>query len=228
MGKHFGHGEPLPPELEEVAELLRDERHRATPLELDQIKLRTKRRAFAQQRGIRGRAGLVRRQVLTIAIAVGMVVAGGGAAIAMSGHFVKRHHTASAAWVQYKPPCPPKHPKGKFSKSSTRGRAAWKHEPCKPPPKPPPCSVKSSKAHAAGNKPGCKPSDPGNGTTTTTLTENSAPTVNTQAPALVPNVQTGVTPKSSVNAKHKAKKKHRAKKHAKKKHAAKKHSSKNR
>jgi hypothetical protein len=173
-----------------------------------------------------------------------MVVAGGGAAVAMSGHFVKHHHTASAAWFQYKPPCPSHNPKGTVSKRG-KARGSWKHEPCKPPPRPP-CSSKGqiSKAHAAGARPctpppcsfgkahaaggnSCTPHKPGG---TTPTTETTTP-VTTQAP-VVPNVQS--SPGSSVQPthtvqKHKAKK-HKAKKHLKrhsaKRHSAKKHSAK--
>jgi hypothetical protein len=69
----------LPPDLADVADLLAEERLRATPLELDRIKLQA-----------------------------GLVISGGGAAAAMSSKIFSHHHTASAAWFQYKPPCPTK------------------------------------------------------------------------------------------------------------------------
>jgi hypothetical protein len=216
---HPRNPQDLPPELAEIAQLLREQRHSATPLELDRIKLQAKSQAARPERGVLGSVARLRRRALTLAIAAGMVVAGSGAAVAMSGHFFKHHKTASAAWFQYKPPCPPK---GKDARSSRRARAAWKHQQCKPKPhpkpKPPPCS-KFSRAHAAGVRGGCDPSG-GNGSTTTTTTgqpETLAPTVTQQVPTGAPNVQPVQPTTHVVHKKHK--KHHKARHHRKhKKH----------
>lgn len=131
--------------------MMRDQRHEGTPLDLDRIKLQAKRQASAPSRG-----GIVRpaRRAVTVLISLGLIASGTGAAAAMSGklHVFKHHKTASAAWFQYKPPCPPGK-KGTVASTSKGARAAWKHDQCKPPP---PCS-KASKAHAAGVTKGCKP-----------------------------------------------------------------------
>jgi hypothetical protein len=153
--------EDLPQELTEVEGLLREQRHVATPVELDRIKLRAKKQAAGRPAGGFGRLG---RRAVTLLIACGLVASASGAAVAMTSkfHVLSHHHrhTASAAWFQYKPPCPP-HKKHKWDGKGTdsKVRAAWKHEDCKPPP-PPPCSKFSKKAHAAGAPHGCPPPKP--------------------------------------------------------------------
>jgi hypothetical protein len=153
--------EDLPQELSEVEGLLREQRHVATPVELDRIKLRAKKQA-AGRPAASGGFGRLGRRAVTLLIACGLVVSASGAAVAMTSkfHVLSHHHrhTASAAWFQYKPPCPPpKKHKWDGQAKDSKARAAWKHEDCKPPP-PPPCSAKGnfSKAHAAGHKP-CPP-----------------------------------------------------------------------
>jgi len=167
----------------DIEGMLRDQRHRPTPLDLDRIKLQAKRQAAGPSAVTR--RGVVKpgRRIVTVAVALGLVASGGGAAAAMSGKihvFTHPNKTASAAWFQYKPPCSPGH-KGKWMKVRPGTRAAWKHDPCRPPhkphckpmskdskahasgfnkncppPKPPPCG-KQSKAHAAGVSHGCTP-----------------------------------------------------------------------
>ena len=156
MEENRWHDESLPPELAELGETLRSQRHRGTPLELDRIKLQAKRQAAGRPPRHAGSIMRLRRHALTIAIAVGLVATGGGAAAAMSGKIFTHHHTASAAWFQYKPPCPPhKHHKGDGAKFG-KAHASWKHEDCKPPP-PPPCNPKGKQARAAGAQHGCPP-----------------------------------------------------------------------
>jgi hypothetical protein len=146
----------------EIEQMLRDQRHRPTPLDLDRIKLQAKRQAERRSARTRGAVSAPGRRLVTVAVALGLVASGGGAAAAMSGkiHVFTHHKTASAAWFQYKPPCKPGH-KGRYVKVSKGTRAAWKHDPCKPH-KPPPCSPKGkdSRAHAAGMTKGCPPPKP--------------------------------------------------------------------
>src|SRR5690242_13139981 len=115
-------------QFHEIEELLRERRHRATPLELDRVKLQAKRQAARPSAVTRGGVMKPGRRIVTVAVALGLVASGGGAAAAMSGklHVFTHHKTASAAWFQYKPPCSPGH-KGKWVKVSKHARAAWKH-----------------------------------------------------------------------------------------------------
>jgi len=146
--------------FDDIESMLRNRRHRPTPLDLDRVKLQAKRQAERPPAIARG--GLVKpgRRIVTVAVALGLVASGGGAAAAMSGKihvFTHPHKTASAAWFQYKPPCSPGH-KGKWVKVKPGTRASWKHDPCKPPPCKP--MSKNSKAHAAGHHRGCPPPKP--------------------------------------------------------------------
>jgi hypothetical protein len=237
-------------DFSDIEGMLRGRRHRPTALDLDRIKLEA--RARAARRPASRRVGALRpgARLVTLIAAVGLVVSGAGAAAAMSGkvHVFRHHKTASAAWFQYKPPCPP----GKQVKMSKKGaHASWKHDPCKPhkPPPPPPCGTsKTTRGGSKGCPPppcsstrgathGCSPSP----CSLTRGNQGCSPVDNTpttQAPTFVAPVTT-ITPSTPnlVNqpVKHKAKKhkakkkaKHRAKKHRAKKHAAKKHSSKRR
>ena len=110
----------------EIEQMLRDQRHRPTPLDLDRIKLQAKRQA--ERPSAKSRGFLIPgRRLVTVIAALGLVASGGGAAAAMSGKihvFTHPHKTASAAWFQYKPPCKPGE-KGRFVKVSKHARAAW-------------------------------------------------------------------------------------------------------
>jgi hypothetical protein len=78
----FDHGE-LPPELRDVADVLRRDRYHASDLELDQIKTRTMRRAAAV-RATRG--GLMRkRTLLTTLIMLGAIGTGSATAFSIGG-----------------------------------------------------------------------------------------------------------------------------------------------
>jgi hypothetical protein len=202
----------------EIERVLREQRHRPTPLDLDRIKVQAKAQAARPPVGARVGALRPARRLVTLFVALGLVVSGGGAAAAMSGkiHVFKHHKTASAAWFQYKPPCPPGKP-DKSGKISKRARTAWKHEPCKPPPKPtcspkgksskahaagttkgcpPPCS-KSSKAHAAGVSSGCPPPPCGKSSKAHAAGANHSCDGNMQTPAvtpLTPTTEQQVTP----------------------------------
>jgi anti-sigma factor RsiW len=88
----------LPEHLLEVAEKLREGRVTATPLELDELKLRAKAQA-ARGRSYRLRGAPLRSRVLTLALSaliVGGTAAGGIAASGGDGG-------GSAAMQQYKP-----------------------------------------------------------------------------------------------------------------------------
>ena len=88
----------LPDHLLEVAERLRDERETATPLELDELKLRAKAQA-ARGRSYGWRGAPLRSRVVTLALTallVGGTTAGGIAASGGNGG-------GSAAQQQYKP-----------------------------------------------------------------------------------------------------------------------------
>src|SRR5436309_1170519 len=85
----------LPPELGDVAKQLRDNRHEATPLELDRAKQRILTRASAP-------AGTRRRWLQKPTFVVAAVVAvavGGGSAAAFGVHF--KSHTARVAAVHH-------------------------------------------------------------------------------------------------------------------------------
>lgn len=227
-------------DFSDIEGMLRARRHRPTALDLDRIKLEA--RARAEQEPARRRSGVLKpgTRIVTALVALGLVVSGGGAAAAMSGKFHVFHHhkTASAAWFQYKPPCPP-HKPGKWDKASKSAHASWKHDPCKPhhkPPPPPPCDSQTSRGAVKGCQPppcsttrgavkGCQPVD----NTPTTQAPTFVPPVTTVTPPLTQNlVKKPVKHKAKKHKKHKARKHkakhHKAKKHAAKKHAAKKHS----
>src|SRR4051812_10579824 len=78
-----GH-EPLPQDLEHVAEMLRDGRDEATPFELDRIKLRV----MAQDARFSARTtgGLVKsRLAIMLALVLGLALSGTGATLAVTG-----------------------------------------------------------------------------------------------------------------------------------------------
>lgn len=92
----------IPDEVRDVARQLRAERPRATPLELDRIKVRAMRRGSVRTpNAALGRKGSFMRSRLAIVavVALGIVMSGGGAALAVSG----LSGTSNAATSQYGP-----------------------------------------------------------------------------------------------------------------------------
>jgi hypothetical protein len=92
----------LPPELGDVAKQLRDNRHEATPLELDQAKQRVLRRASAP-RARAGRTGWIRKPTFITAVICALSIGAGSATafnLPFSFHFtpiVHHAHTVAPA-----------------------------------------------------------------------------------------------------------------------------------
>ena len=84
----------VPPEFEDIAQRLRDERREATPLELDEMKMRVYARASRPARG-----GL-RRRLLVPVVALSLMAAAAGGVVAGSNN---GKSNGSAAKSQYKP-----------------------------------------------------------------------------------------------------------------------------
>jgi hypothetical protein len=85
----------LPPELGDVAKQLRDNRHEASPLELDQAKQRIIRRASATSSRTR-RFGWLRKPTFVTAAIVALSI-GGGSAAAFGVHFEPHAAVRTAA-----------------------------------------------------------------------------------------------------------------------------------
>jgi hypothetical protein len=80
----FDH-EQLPDDLSEVDARLKAHRTEVTPLELDEIKLRTMGRAFPARTSRYGRQYLMRSKFVTLALVLGLVVSGGAAGVIATG-----------------------------------------------------------------------------------------------------------------------------------------------
>ena len=80
----FDH-EQLPDDLREVDRRLQAHRTEVTPLELDEIKLRTMRRAFPARASLHGRQYVMRSKLITLALVLGLVVSGGAAGVIATG-----------------------------------------------------------------------------------------------------------------------------------------------
>jgi hypothetical protein len=93
----------IPSDLVWVAERLEQERPEATPLELDQIKLRVKTRAGRSSRSRLKGNPLKSRLAITAILVLGLVFSSGGATLALSGS----SGSGSAAGVQYPNSVPP-------------------------------------------------------------------------------------------------------------------------
>jgi hypothetical protein len=92
--------DPLPPELEDIGRLMREQRRQPSALELDELQRRVRRQA-----GSRSSLGplvqkgslLTSRLLITILIAFGIVLSGTGATLAMAPNVVDTGSTTSAA-----------------------------------------------------------------------------------------------------------------------------------
>jgi hypothetical protein len=80
----FDH-EQLPDDLREVDRRLQAHRTEVTPLELDEIKLRTVAKAFPVATSRYGRQYLMRSKLITLALVLGLVVSGGAAGVIATG-----------------------------------------------------------------------------------------------------------------------------------------------
>ena len=115
--------EGLPNELEGIAERLREERHEADPLALDQIKTR----AMAQARSSRPKGIALRSRTIAALLSVALMAGGTGGVIAAKGGNGKSQ--GSAGNSQYKPGCGPKktngvNPSGTHTGPKKKGRSA--------------------------------------------------------------------------------------------------------
>jgi hypothetical protein len=98
-------GDRLPPDLERVAERLREERPEASPLDLDRIKTRAISQA-AKSPPMKG--PLMKSRLVSILVAAGILFAGAGGVMAATGGIPgNAGSTSSAAKGQY---CPPNSP----------------------------------------------------------------------------------------------------------------------
>jgi hypothetical protein len=91
-----------PAELQEIEDALRAERHQASPLELDRIKLQAIRQAERPRTSLYGKKGsfMKSRLALTLVLAAGFMLSTTGATLAISGS----SGSGSAASNQYVPP----------------------------------------------------------------------------------------------------------------------------
>jgi hypothetical protein len=97
--------EGIPEDLNEIAELLKSERPKAGPLELDRIKLRAKRSRRSQILLSRKGNGFMRSRLVGLILAVGLLAGGGGAlAAAGGGPFVASSKSKASPNSQYCPP----------------------------------------------------------------------------------------------------------------------------
>lgn len=92
--------DPLPPELEDIGRLMREERRQPSALELDDLKRRARRQAAGRssltplvQKG----SLLTSRLLITMLIAFGIVMSGTGATLAIAPNAVNTGSTTSAA-----------------------------------------------------------------------------------------------------------------------------------
>lgn len=80
------HRDRTPADVMHVAERLRGERATATPLELDEIKLRAKRQAARRNQNVLQKGIWMKsRLALTLMIVLGLMMSGTGATLAISG-----------------------------------------------------------------------------------------------------------------------------------------------
>jgi hypothetical protein len=96
----------LPEDLEQVAERLRQDRPEATPLELDQIKVRAMSRAEAPKMSVMTR--LMRTRLVSLILVVGVLMGGAGA-MAVSGGVPTLGGSHGGHHGGKKQYCPPKH-----------------------------------------------------------------------------------------------------------------------
>ncbi len=103
----------IPDELQDVVERLRDGRPQATPMELDQIKLRAMARANRAP-GPSGKGSFMKSKLVSLMLVTG-VLAGGAGAMAVTGAIPQQPNSPPASVrSQY---CPPKsHQPGKPKK----------------------------------------------------------------------------------------------------------------
>jgi hypothetical protein len=103
-------GKRLPPDLEQVAELLREERPAASPLDLDRIKTLAIRRA---QASAPRKGPLMKSRLVSVLVAAGILVGGAGGVMAATGGIPGSGHTSSSSsndqygGGQGNVPCPP-------------------------------------------------------------------------------------------------------------------------
>jgi hypothetical protein len=96
-------GDPIPADLVEVAELLREHRPAATELELDEVKHAVKRRTASAKSGIATRTkGVLMRSRIALAtvLVLGIILSSTGVTLAVSG----LSSDDSASQAQYRPP----------------------------------------------------------------------------------------------------------------------------
>jgi hypothetical protein len=92
--------DPLPPELDEIGRLLREQRRRPTPLELDELRQRVRRQAGSRRSftpWVQKGSLLTSRLLITVLIAFGIVLSGTGATLAMAPNVVDTGKTTSFA-----------------------------------------------------------------------------------------------------------------------------------
>ena len=95
----------LPEDVREVAEWLREERPRASALDLDRIKLEARSRASHGQtgRGLgQGKVRIMRAKIVTMMLVAGLMVSGGTAAV-IAGHDQGKGKRQDSGKSQYKP-----------------------------------------------------------------------------------------------------------------------------
>ena len=111
--------EPLPEDLREVADRLRTERPRPTPLDLDRIKLQAMSRAERHPAKRLGRPHLVRARLGIAAVATGLLIVGAGMIGGANGGLPRVGFEATPSVnSQY---CPPSSPAAGQLKKDTPG-----------------------------------------------------------------------------------------------------------
>jgi hypothetical protein len=98
----------LPPDLEDVARLLRDERTEASAVELDQIKLRARALADARRRStllsLEKGTLVTSRLLITLLLAFGIIASGTGATLAIGPNLVGEQSASKAVYEEGTPP----------------------------------------------------------------------------------------------------------------------------
>jgi hypothetical protein len=92
----------LPDDLREVDQRLQAQRTEVSPLELDDLKLRTMAKAFRAPTSRYGRQYLMRSKLVTMMLVLGLAVSGGTAGVIAGGGGGKGK-TKNAAQSEYKP-----------------------------------------------------------------------------------------------------------------------------
>jgi hypothetical protein len=96
----FDH-ERLPDDLREVDERLQAHKTEVSPLELDELKLRTMAKAFRASTSRYGRQYLMRSKLVTMLLVLGLAIGGGTAGVIAGGN--SKSTSKNAAQSEYKP-----------------------------------------------------------------------------------------------------------------------------